>query len=256
MAERADAVSGEGVNVLCVNPRCRIPGRHAEGCAGNCRGCQRAWSADGLRLCPVCARRIGENAVKLGKLYVELELVLRPSGAGGRSSGKPGSASPPRDDVVATRTEIRHVLAGWCRVVSEERGLDLPADEVSAMGAYLRLHGDWLAASDYADEVSDELAGLVGRAWGLAYPNGTRRVRVGPCPRCGGVASGQWVVERLPAGFIGPPNRSGMLVAVVRDKDGKLPSEVYCDLVAEHEWDAPQWRQLDREVTARRKMAA
>ena len=241
---------------LCAAPRCRIPGRHGEDCPGDCRGCHPALAADGLRLCGHCAKRIGTDAVKLAELYDELELMLRPAGGTGGGHGQPGSASPPRDAVVAIRTEIRHVLVGWVRLIAEERGIRLPADRLDALGAFAARHADLLAASDYAADAADELRQLAGRAWGLAYPNGTRRLRVGPCPQCGGVGSGRWAIQRLPAGFIGPPNRSGMLIAVMREQDGgALPSEVFCDLGAEHRWTADQWRKLDRLVTKRRMAA-
>jgi hypothetical protein len=218
----------------CLNPRCAIPRRHRDDCdSDQCRGCLRAWAADGSRLCLVDIRRLGENAVKAGELHGELELMLRPSGTGGQATGKPGSASPPRDAVVAMRTEIRAVLASWCRLVSEERGIGLPRDEVTAMGAYIDKHCDWLAATEYAGEAADELASLASRAWGLAYPSGTRTVEVGPCPLC-----------------------DGTLTAIVRATDQALPSEVVCGGGEAHRWSADRWRELDRLVMAKRRAAA
>jgi hypothetical protein len=220
--------------IACLNPRCAIPRRHRDDCAGEpCKGCLPGWAADGLRLCAVCCRRLGENAVKAAGLHGELELMLRPSGTDGQATGKPGSASPPRDAVVAMRTEIRAVLVSWCRLVSEERGIGLPRDEVTAMGDYLRRHSDWLAATEYAGEAADELASLVSRAWGLAYPSGTRRIEVGPCPRC-----------------------DGTLTAVVRPVDSTRTTEVVCDGDEQHRWDSTQLRTLDRLVMARKRAAA
>jgi hypothetical protein len=243
---------------LCRNPRCRIPGRHGDGCDdATCRGCLKGWAADGIRLCPVCAHRLSGSAVKAAELHGELELVLKAAGSGERASSKPGSGTPPRDAVVDMRAEIRHVLVSWAKLIGEERGVSLPADEVSAIGAYVARHAEWLAATEYAGEAADELAGLVSRAWGLAYPSGTRRLSVGPCPLCGGVPGrNDWVVEKLPRGFIGPPRRSGRLEALVRERDqDTLPSEVYCDMVNEHQWPATAWRQLDRLVMARKRAA-
>jgi hypothetical protein len=218
--------------LLCQSPRCRIPGRHTEACPGeSCKGCQPGHAADGARLCLVCTKRIGDNAVKLAMLYGELELVLKAIGNGERSSSKPGSGTPPRDAVVEMRATIRHLLASWCRLVSEERGITLPADDVTAMGAYLARHADWLAATDYAGECADELAEHVGRAWGLAYPNGTRVAKLPePCPTCGGT-----------------------LLAIRRATDGVLPSEVACDGDEPHVWPASQWRWLDRLISAKKK---
>lgn len=245
--------------ILCRSPYCGLPGRHRTDCdTPTCRGCLPAHAADGLMLCAVDTRRLGENAVKAAELHGELELALKASGSGGHSNNKPGSGTPPRDAVVEMRATIRHTLVSWCRLIAEERGFALPADEVTAMGGYVARHAEWLAATDYAGEAAGELTDLTRRAWGLAYPSGTRRLMVGPCPLCGGVpANNGWVVERLPRGFIGPPRRSGRLEALVREQDqDKLPSEVSCDMVGEHAWPATAWRQLDRLVMARRRAAA
>jgi hypothetical protein len=292
---------------LCLNPRCRIPGRHGDGCDGECRGCLKGWAADGLRLCLTCTRRLSESLLGwtdkdgreypgLVELHGELELVLKAAGSGERASSKPGSGTPPRDAVVDMRAEIRHVLVSWCRLISEERGMWLPGhwvvqrlargfigppnrtwiddDTLPAIGAYVARHAEWLAATEYAGEAADELAGLMSRAWGLAYPSGTRRLSVGPCPLCGGVPGrNAWVVEQLPRGFIGPPRRAGKLEALVREREkcikherldcpdrlcraqDLLPSEVFCDMVDEHRWPATAWGRLDKLVIARRRAA-
>jgi hypothetical protein len=234
--------------------RCGIPRRHHDGCDDQqCRGCLPGWAADGLRLCAHHAARIGGDAIKAAVLHGELELVLRPSGGGGRT-GKPGSASPPRDDVVAMRTEIRHVLVSWCLLISEERGISLPTrleveqlpdgfigpprrrrvhDETAlSVGGYVAKHAEWLAAQPYAGEVSDELASLASRARGIAFPSGTRRVEAGPCPLC-----------------------PGTLTALVRTTDALLPSEVACDGDEAHRWASERWRELDRLVAAKRRAA-
>jgi hypothetical protein len=244
-------------DLLCAAPRCAIPRRHRGGCDTDCRGCLPARAADGIRLCPVDLRRLATNAAKVAELHGELELVLKAAGNGERTASKPGPGTPPRDAVVEMRTEIRHVLVSWCRLISEERGFALPDDQVPAMGAYIARYADWLAAQEYAGEVADELAGLASRAWGVAYQTGTRRVVVGPCPLCGGIPYGRnWAVEPLPPGFIGPPQRRGRLQALRRERDqDKLPSEVYCDMVDEHRWPAERWRELDRLVTRGRVAA-
>jgi hypothetical protein len=152
---------------------------------------------------------------------------------------------------VDIRTEIRHVLAATCRRISDERGIRLPADEVSAMGGYVAKHATWLAAHSVAGEVADELSSLRRRAWGIAYPNGTKVLTAGTCPLGAHV-----VCEELPAGFIGPPmavEMSGTLHAILRPQDeGLLPSEVVCTVNPEHRWAASEWRQLDRLVSGRR----
>jgi hypothetical protein len=179
----------------------------------------------------VCARRLGENAVKAADLYDELALVLKVIGRG-RSSSKPGSGMPPRDAVVEMRSEIRHVLVSWVKLICEERAFKYPADDVHSIAEFVSRHSQWLAATEYAGEAADELASLASRAWGLAYPNGTRLAHVGPCPLC-----------------------DGELTAIVRATDATLPSQVVCSATESHLWPADRWRVLDRLVQRKRAMA-
>jgi hypothetical protein len=245
------------VTLFCAKPGCRAFGRHLPDCdGGDCRGCQPRPAADGLRLCAVDTDRIAEDAngspdrIGLAQLYDELQYSVMPSGSGrGQPIGRSSEGPPvPRDKVVDIRTEIRHVLAATCRRISEERGIQLPADEVSAMGAYVAKHATWLAAHSVADEVADELSSLRRRAWSIAYPNGTKVVEVGPCPRDVTTdfvnGKGWHITETRPC--------LGTLRAIMRPRDeGLLPSEVVCDTDPEHRWASSEWRQLDRLVARR-----
>lgn len=230
------------VSDLLCSATCRIPNRHRDGCATDCLGCLPGRAADGARICQFHTERLAADATGSAELYDELAYSVMPSGGTssqpiGRSSDGPPA---PRDKVVEIRTEIRHVLASWCRLIGEERGIQLPADEVSAMGAYVAKHATWLAAHGAAGEVSDELGSLRRRAWSIAYPNGTKVVEVGPCPRSVLIDEG---VER---------DCSGTLRAIMRPRDeGLLPSEVVCDVDPEHRWASSEWRQLDRLVARR-----
>lgn len=231
--------------LFCAKPGCRAFGRHLPGCDGeDCRGCQSRPAADGLRLCQVDAERVGTDATTLADLYDELAHSVMPSGNGhGQPIGRSSDGPPiPRDKVVAIRTEIRHVLVSVCRMVGEERGFRLPADEVSAMGAYVAKHATWLAAHGAAGEVADELGSLRRRAWSIAYPNGTKVVEVGPCPRD---FTGELGEAEMCA---------GTLRAIMRPRDeGLLPSEVACSDDPSHRWASSEWRQLDRLVEFRKK---
>lgn len=261
--------------VLCARAGCVHRGHHAGGCADDrCAGCQPWPAADGLRLCQHHAGRIGPDAVALGELYDELGYVLMPSGSGGERVGGRGDNGPPvpRDRVVAVRSEIRHVLVSWCRLVSEERGVSLPngtgngpeshGDGRKPLGgspgpdrahngaqgvepscrelaAFVAHHAGpdgawWLAAHDgVAGHVSEELDALRRRAWAVAYPNGTRRRDLGhDCPM---------------------DNCDGRLEAIMRPQDAVLPPEVFCSVEPDlHRWSSSQWRQLDKLISGRR----
>ena len=238
--------------LFCAKPGCRAFGRHLPDCDGeDCRGCQPRPAADGLRLCLVDAERIGTDATTTADLYDELAHSVMPSGGtSGQPIGRSSDGPPvPRDKVVAIRTEIRHVLVSVCRMVGEDRGIQLPADEVSAMGAYVAKHATWLAAHGAAGEVADELGSLRRRAWSVAYPNGTKVVEVGPCPN----HDYSRPTEKDTSGVADWPRCPGTLRAIMRPRDeGLLPSEVVCDADPEHRWASSEWRQLDRLVSGRR----
>lgn len=218
------------MTALCLAPRCRAYGQHHPHCRdATCRGCLPRQAADGLRLCWPHVRHLADDARQAAQLYDELEHVLIGAPApGGRVSGSPDRTRLPNMAAVEARSTIRHTLVAWCRLISEERGVGLPRDEVADMGAYVARHAQWLAAQEYAGEASDELRELAhGRPWRIAYPDGTRVVRVGDCPHdgCG-----------------------GQIRAVLRRVDSLLPSRIVCDANADHVWPADQWLTLGRKL--------
>ena len=223
---------------LCLNPRCRVLGQHTPTCTDpDCRGCLPHRAADGLRLCERCIARLAADANLAAHLHTELEHVLAaPERPGERTSGSPDRARLPNPAAVECRTEIRHVLASWSRLIAEDRGHRLPADTVPAMGAYVARNAVWLAAQDYAGDACTELADLAhGRAWRVAYPNGTRSFDVAGCPMdgCGGT-----------------------IRAVLRQTDSLLPSALICSTDETHCWAASEWITLGRKLRQAQEEAA
>lgn len=223
---------------LCVAPGCRARGQHANDCpGGDCRGCLPRRAADGLRLCWQHARHLETDARQLAPLYDELALALagisspicRVSGSPDRSSRIPNPAA------IEVRGTIRAVLAAWCRLIAEGRGVELPRDEVADMSEYVARHAHWLAAHPAAGDASAELRELAVRAHRIAYPDGTRVVAVGPCPRDG---------------------CDGTIRAVLRASDSLLPSRIVCDANADHVWPADQWLTLGRQLRRARERRA
>lgn len=216
---------------LCVSPRCRIPGRHRDDCGDEaCRGCVPGRAHDGLMLCWHCTERIGRDAVEAARLWYEIGLALTAAGANGTPVRNPHPGLVISARAVEVRAEIRHNLASWCRLVAEERGIALPFDESQhTLGAYIALHAQWLAATDYAGEAADELAALRGRAWAAAYPEGVSVVEIGTCPE---------TVDGEPC--------PGMVKAVLRREDSLLPSKITCTADSTHEWTTERWRVLGR----------
>ena len=222
---------------LCAAPRCRTIGHHTPDCDnGECRGCQPRLAADGLRLCHIHTRDIATDAYRAAEVHTELALALtRSDRPGERTSGTRDPGLVVNERAVEARTLIRHTLVAWCRLIAEERGIDLPRDEVAAMGDYIARHAHWLAAHPAAGDASAEMRELAVRAHRIAYPDGTRVVAVGPCPRdgCGGT-----------------------IRAVLRASDSLLPSRIVCDANADHVWPADQWLTLGRQLRRARERRA
>lgn len=213
--------------LLCVKSGCRRRGWHNDDCANDqCRGCQPWPAADGLNLCEVDTRRLGEDAMEAARLYDELGNQLTAGGGWGqRTSGsrEPGLRFNAR--VADARNTVRQVLVGWARVVSEERGVGLPADDNHAIAAYLALHAQWLAAHPAAKEAADELREAAhGEPLRVARPSGARVMALCPCPR---------------------PECPGDVHAIIRPDDPLLPRLLRCDEDEEHVWPAERWREFE-----------
>src|SRR5690606_27602316 len=171
---------------------------------------------------------LGRDARQAAELYDELALALvGGTGAAERTSGSPDPTRLPNPAAMEARGTIRAVLAAWCRSIAEERGVELPEDTVAAMGAYIARHAHWLAAHPAAGEAADELRELAARAHRIAYPDGTRVVHVGPCPR--GACD-------------------GTIRAVLRRGDSLLPPAIVCDQDESHVWPASEWITLGRQL--------
>lgn len=217
--------------ILCASPRCRGRGHQPTCTDDGCKGCVPRPAADGRNLCETHTRFLAEDAVQAAFLYGELVHRLASSGGvGEKTSGTRDRGTMLNGKAVEARTLIRHTLVSWCLLISEERGIGAPADEVKAMGDYLALHSVWLSAYTAAGDCSEELYELA-HGWPrrACYPNPAYGVEVGPCP-----------IEGC----------DGILTAVVRAQDGMLPSGVTCDAPLEdgqlepHYWPARQWEHV------------
>ncbi len=220
----------------CANPTCAVPGRHATGCdnPADCRGCQPALARDGLWLCGRCTDHIGTDATRAAELHGELALVLAGTGSGGGprvSGGGLAAGIALNEAAVTARTQIESVLGSWCRMIAEERGLSAPAPHITALGAYIHLHREWLAAHGAAADACGEIRGLVTLARPIAQPSGTRSIHIGACP-----------------GRDEPCD--GKLRARLRGEASLLPHTVTCDEDETHSWTADQWRTLGRRMEA------
>jgi hypothetical protein len=216
------------IETLCVSPRC---------CRGPDGDPEPRRAADGLALCLVCRNRLARDALLAAVRYADLSLIMAPVGTSGEkvaNSGRDRSVSL-NSAAVECRSIIRHTLAAMARMISEERGFQLPADTVPAMARYVATSAEWLAAHPAAAEHSEELGELAhGRPRAVAYPD--RRTSfslASACPETVQDASGA----------LGPC--PGTLRAVLRPTEGsRTSSAIMCDHDEDHAWSSAHWSAL------------
>lgn len=211
---------------LCVSPLCRARGYHWDDCeGGECRGCQPRLAVRGYQLCTPCIRRVSEDVTAVADLHHELEHSLSGSTGGGEKvATKPGSRVP-NPAAMEARGRIRLLLVTWTRIVVEERSIATPADTIDDLATFLRRHAEWLTTQPYAGDVCSQFAEERDKARPIAYPNGTRRIKVGQCIK---------------------PGCEGILWAKVRTAG----SAITCDIDDTHKWDTTQWMRLGKTLLA------
>ncbi len=207
-------------------PLCPMP--HAPDHDGSERHVQ---AADGLVLCRWHRDRLARQITRMPALHAALADALVATGRRGDPvtvTRDPGIDLDPR--AVAARDHIRAELASYVRICHEEGPWSSwPDDTIPAMAGWLVVRADWLAARDWADEAARSIDYTWREGWRVAYPDGSRRILLGPCPQ---------------------PGCDGEIAATVRDADDLLPSVVRCtDQEEPHEWPADRWPALGRLIT-------
>lgn len=187
-------------------------------------------AAEGALLCHGHLAGLAEMLAAAPGLSAELLAAhSRPAPPGERVGGTPSPGLRIDPAVLDARATLAAVLSGWCRVVTEDRGLAPVADAgMAAVAGRLLAHLGWAAAQPWVDEMHSEVAAATAAGRRLAHPSGTRRFAVGACPGCG-----------------------GELRARISE-DGLLPAEVACAACAAS-WPPSEWlRRLGPAIAADR----
>ena len=132
-----------------------------------------------------------------GDLTAEMETTLTgqgrtgPDRVGSRSSVIPLPFDPQASAVV---TDVHAKLVGWCLLLRDEAGADLPADTVQAMASHALGWLDWLAKHPAVEELVAEVAEMVRMAVpapaGVSPRSSSWRTATTSRPRaCGGEPS-------------------------------------------------------------------
>ncbi|HEY9367550.1 hypothetical protein [Streptomyces sp.] len=123
-------------------------------------------AVDGLYLCHGHREQLRRLVAEMPARADDLD---RAAGVGGgRGDGTHGGIAI--DDAAAThRQHMAGVLASWCRLVAEDRGITPPTGpELSRTAPWLLTHVDWCAAHRWVDEMLTELRQVTGQAMGIA----------------------------------------------------------------------------------------
>jgi hypothetical protein len=133
---------------------------------------------DGLYLCDSCLHHLERLIAEMPAMYEDLSRQVSSGSSGPRVSGSSSARLPINPTASEHQCQIVGVLASWCKLVADERGIATPAGpEVWRTAPWLTVHVTWCAANPWVDEMLAELRQLAGRARSIADP--TRKLPTG-----------------------------------------------------------------------------
>lgn len=137
---------------LCVMTHARDPDRPRR-------------ALDGLYLCRGHVEDLRRLVAELPARAADLD---RPAAGASRGTGNGGGIAID-EDAARHRSHMQGVLASWCRVVAEDRGIGTPASaELHHTAPWMLPHIEWCAGHRWVDEMLSELREVTGRALALA----------------------------------------------------------------------------------------
>jgi hypothetical protein len=181
-----------------------------------------------LRLCTTCRNLLADRLIELPRLYRACEQVLevRRQHSVGAPRGRRSTGICLDELTVAARGDTIRVLASFCEMVIDERGVTGPSTlDVKALTSFLRAHLDWLVAHDIAADFAEEIVAAIADLRQVLDPVQVRTIDLGPCTRDG---CGRMVRAR---------------VSVVNQRSAP---QVGCD--GGHTWQPRQWLGLRHQL--------
>ena len=153
----------------------------------NCETCARPIS-DGATFCVNCGHQL-DNAIADISAYhglaYDLDITTTRQARIGSREGARSTETPVAYDQRAseTSTHLRVVLASWARLIAEETGDTLPADDLARIAAWLRPRVGWLRHHPAGAEAHNEILDAV-RDARRVVDRPAERLYAGPCD-CG-----------------------------------------------------------------------
>lgn len=161
-----------------------------------CKSCERPVK-DQAYACQACADRLSRALAEVPALIADLRTSrARQARLGGAATGvlsRSFERPLPWNEHASEATEIlKSTLVSWCRLVLDERGGPLPADNLASVALWLLGQVEWLRHHPDADEAIDEITHAVGRARHV-IDRAPGRVYAGPCrEEWGDETAGEW----------------------------------------------------------------
>ena len=136
--------------------------------------------------CQRCADRLSVALGDIPALWEELDTVLTRQSRYSDTQGRGGSekALPFNARASEVGSALRNILVSWCRMISEERGKELPADNLPAIARWTLGHVTWLRHHRAGHEAVEEILTAVGDLRHVV-DRPAPRVYAGPCSDCG-----------------------------------------------------------------------
>lgn len=193
------------------------------------------------RLAAAIQHRTGSIRSHLHSLCLDWPNLLTQPASTGRSSGASESRTPISAHRLSLAESIPRVLAKWCEITVDVRGLravSLQLLDAPAMAAWLLPHAEWLALLEHDVEpgeqgddgvsVERELREAATAVRTAVEPTGTKRIDVCACP--------------MPARDSAEATCPGRVNAIIRLDDDEHYAT--CDVDADHTWHQDAWPAL------------
>jgi hypothetical protein len=134
-----------------------------------------------------CTRRLETALGDVPALWDELDIILTRQSRYSEAQGRAGAETAMPFNVNASELGwvLRNTLATWCKLISEERGRELPReDHPAAVAKWLLWHVEWLRHHRAGHEAVEEVTSIVRRIR-QAVDRPAPKVYAGPCAECG-----------------------------------------------------------------------
>lgn len=144
---------------------------------------------DDAWVCMRCSHRLQRALGDTTYLVGQLDVILAKQAAYRDRNERRSAETPLPIDLRAAElsSQLRGHYVAWVRLISEERGRDLPKENLPAMARWLLHHVEWLRHHEAGADAIDEICGDIDAVRRLIdIPPYRTTFTFGPCPETSG----------------------------------------------------------------------